>query len=271
MNRKAFTLIELLVVIAIIAILAAILFPVFAQARDAARKTACLSNAKQLSIGLMMYVQDHDETFFWQNTWNEQVDIGPGFWGDNYRTRIRWPFAHLPYVKNRDVFTCPSDKIREGRDYAPAPGASNKVAWPIGYGPNLSFFHPRTTGQVTPVSMADIQRPASKILMAECSTAYGFEAWNVEYLDGANWKGGENGWMYADYRRNVGGAETLGTPDSQMAQVTRHQLGNIVIFADGHAKWMRWNQTGDSDTNNFGASEDKKRKWRELANINYNP
>src|SRR6476620_9900153 len=63
-NRSAFTLIELLVVIAIIAILAAILFPVFAQAREKARQTSCLSNTKQISLGILMYLQDYDERFF---------------------------------------------------------------------------------------------------------------------------------------------------------------------------------------------------------------
>src|SRR5712691_10099502 len=68
-RQCAFTLIELLVVIAIIAILAAILFPVFAQARDKARQTACLSNCKQIGTAIMMYIQDYDETFYWQKAW----------------------------------------------------------------------------------------------------------------------------------------------------------------------------------------------------------
>src|SRR5580692_1236469 len=77
-HKKAFTLIELLVVIAIIAILAAILFPVFAQARESARKTSCLSNMKQISLGLTMYVQDYDERFpVWVNDITANPCVGP--------------------------------------------------------------------------------------------------------------------------------------------------------------------------------------------------
>ncbi len=87
--RKAFTLIELLVVIAIIAILAAILFPVFAQARDKARQIACLSNAKQVGTAVMMYVQDYDEMY------------PSNHWGIYYVTV-------QPYMKNGQVWRCPS-------------------------------------------------------------------------------------------------------------------------------------------------------------------
>src|SRR5688572_14558614 len=95
--RRAFTLIELLVVIAIIAILAAILFPVFAQAREAARKTSCLSNVKQIMTGVKMYTQDYDEL-------NPQYVWTPVA-GGNYHT---WMELVNPYVKNAGVFLCPS-------------------------------------------------------------------------------------------------------------------------------------------------------------------
>jgi prepilin-type N-terminal cleavage/methylation domain-containing protein/prepilin-type processing-associated H-X9-DG protein len=106
-NRRAFTLIELLVVIAIIAILAAILFPVFAQARDSARQTTCLNNCKQLGTGLMMYAQDYDETFpSWSfNSSPGGLMYGPRWTAWGYST---WVDALMPYVKNDKVFACPN-------------------------------------------------------------------------------------------------------------------------------------------------------------------
>ncbi len=98
--RKAFTLIELLVVIAIIAILAAILFPVFAQAKLAAKKAADLSNAKQIGIGLQLYLADADDTFMPSN---QRV-------GDNAQ-EVHWSWLMLPYVKNEGVFVSPGDPI----------------------------------------------------------------------------------------------------------------------------------------------------------------
>jgi len=100
--RRAFTLIELLVVIAIIAILAAILFPVFAQARDAARKTACLSNQKQIGLGMLMYVQDYDTTWPAQPT-DGYLIAGAGGLPWNYKDSI------LPYTKNEQIWLCPSN------------------------------------------------------------------------------------------------------------------------------------------------------------------
>src|SRR5688572_9902080 len=103
---KGFTLIELLVVIAIIALLAAILFPVFARARENARKSACLNNMKQIGVGIMQYKQDFDE-FFPQMYWSTAVvptgrwePLAEGLWGGEI----------MPYVKSRQIFICPSTR-----------------------------------------------------------------------------------------------------------------------------------------------------------------
>jgi prepilin-type N-terminal cleavage/methylation domain-containing protein/prepilin-type processing-associated H-X9-DG protein len=114
MNRKpAFTLIELLVVIAIIAILAAILFPVFAQAREAARKSTCMSNLKQVATALMMYKQDYDQRYPCSGTLPQGGINGPrsNACGSNLQRLMGGGLNYLlrPYVKNDGVFVCPSD------------------------------------------------------------------------------------------------------------------------------------------------------------------
>jgi prepilin-type N-terminal cleavage/methylation domain-containing protein/prepilin-type processing-associated H-X9-DG protein len=108
MNRKGFTLIELLVVIAIIAILAAILFPVFAQARTKARQTSDLSNMRQLGTAMMMYLQDYDEKY--NPTGNGNGAICPG---EPNATWDLWPALLYPYVKNGQVFVSPQFKAED--------------------------------------------------------------------------------------------------------------------------------------------------------------
>jgi prepilin-type N-terminal cleavage/methylation domain-containing protein len=105
-TKSAFTLIELLVVIAIIAILAAILFPVFGRARENARRSSCQSNLKQIGLGLMQYTQDYDE-----NTTPARV-------GENTATSIRlaWPVLVQPYIKSTQLFVCPSN-ARAGTNF----------------------------------------------------------------------------------------------------------------------------------------------------------
>src|SRR2546421_4309664 len=98
-RRTAFTLIELLVVIAIIAILAAILFPVFARARENARRSSCQSNLKQIGLGVLQYVQDYDETFPMGRT----ADPILGQWASGWSATIQ------PYVKSSQIMQCPSE------------------------------------------------------------------------------------------------------------------------------------------------------------------
>src|SRR5438876_210031 len=119
-HNRAFTLIELLVVIAIIAILAAILFPVFAQAREKARAISCVSNEKQVSLGVLMYVQDYDETFPMYWYYVPALPADPPFSPANSEATIGWNEAIYPYIKNVQLFRCPDSpraaSLRVGAD-----------------------------------------------------------------------------------------------------------------------------------------------------------
>jgi len=115
--RKGFTLIELLVVIAIIAILAAILFPVFAQAREKARQTGCLSNVKQIGLGIQMYVQDFNE-YIPRNAFADPPRVQEGDHFVNCSSP-RWMDVMQPYVKNTQIHNCPSDPFAPIRGTLP--------------------------------------------------------------------------------------------------------------------------------------------------------
>jgi len=164
--RFGFTLIELLVVIAIIAILAAILFPVFAKAREKARQTACLSNMKQIGTALMMYSQDADETL-------------PLRWGTtNPVTNVQstWKNALVPYIKNRDVFRCTSNPAAEQWD-EPGQRSSRPDStdhFPAGYNmflPDGITVHVRSgaAGTAYPQPLAGVDEPANSLIIVESS------------------------------------------------------------------------------------------------------
>lgn len=160
MTRRGFTLIELLVVIAIIAILAAILFPVFAQAREKARQTQCLSNMRQLSNAVMMYVQDYDELYPMTANYN-----------DGTMTQTIWSEMIQPYVKNQGIFSCPS-AIQPG--YPANWGARGYAS--IGMNAQLAYRDATTAANATEaftssLGLASVDEPARFALITDTPNA----------------------------------------------------------------------------------------------------
>lgn len=163
-KRNAFTLIELLVVIAIIAILAAILFPVFAQARVAAKGTASLSNAKQTMLGIIMYSNDADDTFVPVGYPDPTAPIG---WAPNFiRT---WAQSITPYIKTADILL---DPLTSPDDYSWGP--RNAV---IGYYPQYGYAFEvvspiKGLGQPRPLSQSGLGSPSETVVMAAKATPW---------------------------------------------------------------------------------------------------
>jgi len=234
-KRPAFTLIELLVVIAIIAILAAILFPVFAQAREKARQTACLSNCKQLGTGIAMYIQDYDEM------------LPMGGWGNNTTPVVdRWFEMVYPYVKNVDVFVCPSEtRTFDGdalRTFVPklqASGIGPENNGGYGANRNLLLYDMAR-------SLAEVPDSAGTFLIAESAQCLSTianntdpETWN-KFVErrGDYHMSPPGGWdrdgivYYSDASNN----------NNWRRPVPRHNGGLNVIYADGHAKWSKIQQ-----------------------------
>src|SRR5262249_14362977 len=159
--HRGFTLIELLVVIAIIAILAAILFPVFAQARENARKGVCLSNIKQLTLAEMMYVQDYDETF--QTEYliagmplTSALGAGMGVDGGNINW---WRYPLQAYLKSWDILNCPS-----GRKYAAQAAYQGRTFHPNEDSRNQLINNYGINGNLLRKSQGVVNKPAEVIL-----------------------------------------------------------------------------------------------------------
>jgi len=212
--KRGFTLIELLVVIAIIAILAAILFPVFAKAREQARKTSCLSNEKQMGLGFQMYSQDYDETF-------------PGVWfGDGagqswpwkvWQGSVDWTgvFTHAvaPYIRNTQVYQCPSGAAAAGRwsgDYGISYGYSEYL-YNSGYGYDKQSALASAPGGVAGVAMIS-ETFASGIVND-------WETGGPTLPDGTN--DGMNRVRYGNY-----------------SPWQANHEGTNFVYGDGHAKFM---------------------------------
>lgn len=224
-NKNAFTLIELLVVIAIIAILAAILFPVFAQAKLAAKRTAVLSNSKQMGTSVMIYAADYDDSFplpiFWH--WNDaRTAVVSGqpfstFYGGAYRELMHvWADALLPYTKNQQIFSAPTH-----------PNEHKKSgAWGVGWADpqvDLGFAMnpPSRYGidQIPDASMSQYTEPAGKILFTE---------FQLMVPDPGMWQ-------------ILSPSSNRGSYMNQTAAANGGRLN--YTFADGHAKNMKFRQT----------------------------
>jgi len=173
--RKGFTLIELLVVIAIIAILAAILFPVFAKVREKARQASCASNEKQLGLGVIQYIQDYDEHF--PVVWDNRSSLGAG------KTDINWGQEIYPYVKSLQVYVCPSNtyaaaQVTAGQFMSYGFGGNENPSSniPVSYAMNgdIGFVNenggpPNAQYTWGPYkSEAGIDEPSSKVMITEC-------------------------------------------------------------------------------------------------------
>ncbi len=150
--KKAFTLIELLVVIAIIAILAAILFPVFARARENARRSSCQSNMKQIGLGFAQYTQDYDEKY----------PVSSSSTGG--ATKIIWGEQIYPYIKSQQVFACPSNTLNTARIQYWNGSANVDSTLPVSYVANRHIILPDYLGGR---AMASIDSVSTRILMSE--------------------------------------------------------------------------------------------------------
>ena len=218
-RKRGFTLIELLVVIAIIAILAAILFPVFAQARESARKAQCQSNLKQIATAVMMYIQDYDETT--PHTAPDYLNANPrpDIPGSSPPCRtcrwLLWQHIIFPYTKSIGILTCPSSDLK----YATPPTCPNGCGgtWyhPFGgYGGNAWVFNR---------SIATFEKPADTILCVDD----GNRAATV--VDG--WPVQPTHYYLAWWGNSFGCNSTTTHP--------RHNATSNVAFCDGHVKAMK--------------------------------
>jgi prepilin-type N-terminal cleavage/methylation domain-containing protein/prepilin-type processing-associated H-X9-DG protein len=212
MSRRGFTLIELLVVIAIIAILAAILFPVFAKAREKARQASCESNIKQLCLGMLMYVQDYDEKFPFEVYCN-----APGFpnmcW-DVYMHYFNDDGFIMPYIKNTQIWNCPSQGNPNG--YYGSDGGAN---WQPAYGYNKLLAR---------VLDARLKHVAQVVLFAD-SCGIRWFPWTQAGDGGQGPCCGGNAWHH-----RIGQSAQAGEGEDGP-----HNDGANIGFADGHVKWMK--------------------------------
>ncbi len=233
-QRSGFTLIELLVVIATIAILAAILFPVFARARENARRASCMSNMKQIGLGWNMYIQDYDE--------NMVTYAYPSFPGGVHAWQYGWQAALYPYIRSTQVFICPSAyKISSVASNSCDPTYVSTTAFGSGsYGINYAYLARWTSAAPLPAgqdirlidsNIAIIEKPSETVALTEIT---GLGSYGSTYYPS----------IWGSAYTSCGGS----TYGDQLGMW--HFDGTNTLFTDGHVKWMK--KTALQDYNGDG-------------------
>lgn len=233
-STAGFTLIELLVVIAIIAILAAILFPVFATAREKARQTSCSSNMKQIGLAMLQYAQDYDD--------NWPYSFGAGQFG------VGWSGRVYPYVKSATAFTCPDDTTQAitANYYVCSYGFNRN----LGYGSPLSKF----TAPAVTVMLAEVNGVEAALTdpleIHNVTTGYPYSAsGDGEFFRAGSQPNGRTPGYVTGYFGNCG--NTMNTTTAMLNTQGIHSNGANFSLADGHVKWLTAARVSGGSAQNF--------------------
>ncbi len=246
-RSAAFTLIELLVVIAIIAILAAILFPVFQKVRENARRAACISNMKQISLGMVMYVGDFDET--WPARTIVMGSNDNIYSGDPYQS---WAFADQPFIKSADVWKCPDDRTNfqfngdwnAGNDIAKSYAVVEQYhdQNQPGNGGSTAIFSLGDAGAGTNLKITEsmIPEPSNTIWLVESGIRYddnGVCSFTPNCQNEANSEPHNNPYFYVGDRQLWLNDIANNVNDHHNVISAYHNGGSNWGYGDGHVKW----------------------------------